>query len=117
VIDGVAGPEFDLVLDPVLSPDGLHVAYLGKSGDATTLMVDGRAVAREPWAGEGAPVFSADGRRVAYFSRRQAQWFAVVDGTPGPAFDGVHSATLIAAGSGFEYLATRGGSLYRVTVQ
>lgn len=117
VIDGVVGPAFDLVVDPVLSPDGQRVAYLGQTRDSTTLMVGDRAVAREPWSGQGGPVFSRDGRRVAYLAKRGSQWFTVVDGTPGPAFDTIHSGTLVATGTGFEYLAARAGSLYRVMVE
>jgi hypothetical protein len=41
----------------------------------------------------------------------------VVDGTAGPAFDAIHPGTLVASGSGFEYLAVRAGSLFRVTVE
>jgi Tol biopolymer transport system component len=116
VIDETLGPGFDLVHDPVLSPDGKRVAYVGQTSETMTLMVDGTPVVSERMVSESRPVFSADGRRIAVLARRGAEWFAIVDGTPGPAYESIHVGTLVATGSGFEYLAVRAGSLYRVVV-
>jgi roadblock/LC7 domain-containing protein len=33
------------------------------------------------------PVFSQDGKRVAYASKKDAKWLVVVDGQPGPDYD------------------------------
>ena len=35
----------------------------------------------------GTPVFSADGKRVAYVARKDEKWLVVLDGRPGPEYD------------------------------
>ena len=38
---------------------------------------------------EGSPVFSPNGLRVAYSAKKGDKWIIVVDGEPGPAYDGI----------------------------
>ncbi len=69
VRDGEVGPEFDTVRDPVLSPDGLRFAYI-RGRDAGTVIreavvVDGE-VRPEYLTIESGPLFSPDGKHVAY---------------------------------------------------
>ena len=56
--------------------------WMGERGPA---MTDRRLVA----------VFSPDGKRVAYGRKQGGKWLVVVDGKPGPAYDGIGRGTLI----------------------
>jgi len=49
------------------------------------VVVDGKP--GPEWDEVRPPIFSADGRRVAYFAVQDKKWFPVVDGQPGPRFD------------------------------
>jgi hypothetical protein len=79
VVDGVAGPHYDEVGDPVWSADG-RLAYAARRGTAWTLVVDGRERARG--AAVGDPVFSPDGKRLAYLVRRAGALLVVADERP-----------------------------------
>lgn len=88
VIDGVAGElkahNRWAVSRPVFSPDGGRVAYAVKTAEKqSVLVVDGREASR------GVDIrqigFSPDGKRVAWFDKRDDGVCAVVDGVSGAA--------------------------------
>ncbi len=84
VVDGVAGEPFDMVRGPeegpllVFSPTGGHWVAFALMGKQTHALVDGRP---GPPFDDTAdiPVFSADGRHLAYVGVRGEDWFLVED--------------------------------------
>jgi hypothetical protein len=114
VVDGVAGPEYDEVGDAVFSPDGKRVAYSPKKGEKWLIVLDGVEEARYDVVGDA--VFSPDSRHVAYTANHSKRRVVVVeDGVEGPEYDLVvrDGPNFLADGT-LVYLATKGGSLYRV---
>jgi hypothetical protein len=71
-------------LNLVVSPDGRHVAYRVKDGDAWTMHVDGEPAATSEEMIEP-PVFSPDSRWVGYGARRGRElWWLVTPASAGP---------------------------------
>ena len=68
---------------------------------------------------QGSPVFSSDGRRVAYAAKKAGKCLVVVDGQPGPEHDRVPCGPVFRSDGVLEYLAVEeaaeGSVLYRVT--
>lgn len=61
-----------------ISPDGRHLAYVGKVENGQAVMLDG---SRQPvYDGVDALEFSPNSRRLAYAARRGQSWYLVVDG-------------------------------------
>jgi hypothetical protein len=80
-IDGVAGPRHDDALAGGFGPDGQRFAYQVEDDGRWRLIVDGVAgESSDVHDGIGPPVWSPDGRRVAYH---------VLDGDPAVVVDGV----------------------------
>jgi hypothetical protein len=57
------------------------------------------------------PVFSRDGRHVAYLARRDERAVVVVDGKEGPTFDAIYDFVFSADGSRFAYVGRNGKEL------
>jgi hypothetical protein len=74
VVDGVEGKGYAEVQGPVFSPDGAHLAYQAKAGEAWHLIVDSAASgpSRTPYQG---PEFSADSRRIAFIADTDERGF------------------------------------------
>lgn len=105
VVDGQPGPKHPAVFNAQLSPDGRHVAYLACDRQKYFEVFDGKPGPEyDRITGQ---ILSPDGRRIAYEARigvpgsdfhgrpitndtEMAQPFIVVDGTPGPKYDGVY---------------------------
>ncbi len=115
VVDGnQESAVFDDVGMPVLSADGLRLAFaagtyqpnMAFGGPFATVnriektwavVVDGRP--GHSYGSVGRPVFSTDGKRVAYAARRGSKWLMVVDGKEqGDLYDAVGVAVLNAIG-------------------
>ncbi len=124
VVDGVAGPRYDQVGKPVVSSDGLHVAYIASRGQAdhrkVVAVIDGHEGPEYDEiplnrGGNWEP-FSSNGQHSAYMARAGTKWRAIVDGQPGPEYDEVQPIApaawysfFSADGSRIVYLARRGG--------
>ena len=60
-------------------------------------------------------MFTPDGHHVAYVAIEDAKWLAVVDGEPGPEYDGIlYGGPVFHSDGVLEYLAIRGRMLFRV---
>jgi hypothetical protein len=84
VVDGVAGPAYKDIGQPVFSPDSSRLAYPVVLPGGMAAVIDGQQ--GQVFEKVGPIVFSPDSRRVAYFARRGKRFLAVVDGSPGPDF-------------------------------
>lgn len=87
---GGEGQAFEEIAGPVFGEGGFS-GYAGRGDSAWSVVVQGREVAREAWA--GAPVFGAKGR-FAYAARRP-QGMCVVAGDSVHAFDVLLDDTLV----------------------
>jgi rRNA maturation protein Nop10 len=122
VVDGQPGPEHDGIGCINFSPDGKHVAYRASNNkwlvNKWFVVVDGQA--GPEYNGIGGIIFSPDGKHVAYRARRNRwlvnKWFVVVDGQPGPTYDKIVCGPTFLKDAVVEYIAMKGGSLYRVDV-
>jgi len=90
LLDGTPGPAFDGAYQPpaVLSEDGRHVAYRvdDKKGARQFVIHDGTV--GPPFDHLlGMPVFSPDGRRLAYAGERRGVYQVVLDGKPSPDYE------------------------------
>ena len=103
-VDGQLGrAPYDGLGDPVFSPDGRHLGYRARRGDARFVVVDDREGA--VFHRVGAPVFSADGRHSAYWARDRGREFIVFDGTPGRTWIGAGAPVFSPAGGPPAYRA------------
>ena len=82
VLDDAADDVFDRLApsQPVLTPDGTHLAYGAQRAGQWMVVVDSTGSGAFDDIGEGTPVFSPDGRRVAVDAAVGSQWVVVVDG-------------------------------------
>jgi hypothetical protein len=124
VFDGQPGPEYPAVSNAQLSPDGRHVVFLVRDRGNYFEVLDGRPGPKyDLITGQ---ILSPDGRRLAYEARTGAprfeehgiyvtndtefaQTFIVVDGTPGPKYDGVYQLIISADSRHVAYEAAKGG--------
>ena len=122
VVDSQVGSEYDGIGDIFFSPDGKHVAYGARRNkwlvNKWFVVVDGQA--GPEYDGIGDITFSLDGKHLAYGARRSKwlvnKWFVVVDSQPGPEYDGIVCGPIFLKDGIVEYIAMKGGSLYRVNV-
>jgi dipeptidyl aminopeptidase/acylaminoacyl peptidase len=123
VVDSQVGSEYDGIGDIFFSPDGKHAAYGARRNkwfvsNKWFVVVDGQAGPEHD--GIRDITFSLDGKHVAYGARRSKwlvnKWFVVVDSQPGPEYDGIMCGPVFLKDGIVEYIAMKGGFLYRVNV-
>jgi hypothetical protein len=80
VIGKQVGPPYDDIEGEQIevSADGRHVAYSGRRGGRSVVVIDGAEQPTEEWAGR--PVFDAQGKRFAYLATRKRRSVVVVAG-------------------------------------
>ncbi len=99
VVDGVPGPKYDFITEPVYSPDGRHIVYAAWNGKEQFMVMDGvpgpvfdeiipEFLKDNPYE-ETEVIYSKDSRHFMYKARRGNKWMVVVDGVPGREFDEV----------------------------
>jgi Tol biopolymer transport system component len=80
-----------------LRPDGRRFAYVARA-DGGRVVVDSAAAGAAPeryeWIFDGSLAFSPDGSRLAYVAKRDGACVVVVDGEPGPGYDGVAAGSI-----------------------
>jgi hypothetical protein len=108
VVDGVAGPPQPLIAAFAIAARGDRTVYFAERRDGWIAIADGNASAAHDAL--DAPVFSPDGRRLAYVQvdgERSRVW---VDGVLEPPFDRIRSHTLSfdATGEHLAYVAIDG---------
>lgn len=82
--DGKLGPAYDRLGKPILSPNGKRLAYSGRTGKESWLVLDGKPGPAFDRVLDKTIAFSGDSRRLAYLAVRGKQTFAVVDGSLHP---------------------------------
>lgn len=107
VVDGIHGPEFDSVSDPVFF-DGIHVAYSAKLGSKQLLIVNGQEQTVK-YSIER-PAFSSDGRHFAHASGNTV----IIDDQRGPRFDEILVGPSIYADNTVRFIAKKGKNLVKV---
>jgi hypothetical protein len=101
------GAPFDDLEEAMFSPDGQRLAFVGRRGSKYVVVVDAKeGPLFDVVGGLG---FSQDGRRVGYASSDVKSGFGgdkgrgqvVIDGEPGPQFEGEKSSSVMQKGSSF----------------
>jgi WD40 repeat protein len=103
VRDSQAEPWYYSVVYPTLSPDGSRLAYVVEDISLSGFMV----VDGQPGQTRGylkAPIFSSDGKHVAYEARVGDSWYVVLDGQPGPAYGSIRGLTFSPDGKRSAYM-------------
>jgi Tol biopolymer transport system component len=104
VRDGKPGPEFDQVFELRYSADGARLGYRARRGLDHFLVVDDRTLGPFADLSPDSPMFSPDGKQVAYAALNQGQWQVYVDDKAHPPCDGIASR-LAFSSDGLNHLA------------
>ena len=95
-----------------LNYDGTRFAFVARKGNAPTfgVVIDGAMDRANVDPNDGAPVFSPDGKRLAYIAQEGSQRFVVLDGKPGAKYEAIYKGTLTFSPDGkrLAYFAGRG---------
>ncbi len=96
-----------------LNRDGSRVAFVARKGNAPVfgVVIDGAMDRTDVDPNDGAPVFSPDGKRLAYIAQEGGQRFVVLDGKPGAKYEAVYKGTLTFSPDSkrLAYVAGKGG--------
>jgi Tol biopolymer transport system component len=107
MVDGKPiGLGYDVLADPVFSPDGNRIAFLAKDGEKARVCVDGKSPAA--YDDSGALVFSPDSKHVAYGAKVGEKWFVVRDGVKETEFDAITGSIFSPDSAHCAYVAYRG---------
>jgi hypothetical protein len=126
MLDGVAGPKIDALLNNIMggpvggtywagkipvffSNDGAHSAYVGKVGDEFVVYLDGKELTRGPLRAVGQAniglSFSNNGQHLYYMDQDDAgKYRIVVDGKPGPGSQQPQQLVLSPDGNHYAYV-------------
>lgn len=124
VVDRVVGPPSEEAFPVVFSPDGRRVAHCSQEDGKRCVIVDGEA---SPWREPAHPfldwpiVFSSGSGHVAWVAsigpEEDPKSQVVIDGQPGPPFDGVENLVFSGDGEHVAYVGLLGtGEARRWTV-
>jgi Tol biopolymer transport system component len=136
VVDGQAGDKYDRITDFAFSPDGRHLVYAAQTIFTTSNVVlapstgtwvdvgtnqvkwvavlDGKIGAGYDGIGSfpanaGGPIFSPDGKHMAYCAEQGEKELVVLDDKPGANFDQINDPPIFSLDSRhLAYLAKRG---------
>lgn len=96
-----------------LNYDGTRHAFVARKGNAPAfgVVIDGAMDRPNVDPNDGAPVFSPDGKRLAYIAQENGQRFVVLDGKPGAKYEAVYKGTLTFSPDSrrLAYFAGKGG--------
>jgi Tol biopolymer transport system component len=109
VVDGTAGPLFDIVVrnsGPLFSPNGRRLAYGALNGPDGYLVVDGHATGVDGTV--SSIVFSPDSSHLAYALQSDGRYRVVRGGQPGQLYDAVTQLTFSPDSKQLIYLARKG---------
>jgi hypothetical protein len=105
VVDGKPGAAFDAIIHGTLSFDstGSHVGYVGRRGDSSFVVVDGRE--SRGWTAASRPLFFGNGSRSAYAGWMHGRAHAVLDGIVQAPHDSIGGFAYSVARSVWAYAA------------
>jgi WD40 repeat protein len=115
VLDGTeqSYPADDVATQPLFSPNGKRSASVGIFGIQRSIVLDGKAGRRYDEIGR--PVFSPDGRRIAYPAKKGQAWLMVVGQKEGTAaYDMIVTPQFSSDGSHLVYRARKDGKRFVV---
>jgi WD40 repeat protein len=108
VVDGSEGPSADSIGTVVFSPDG-RLSYLGRQDKAAFVVIEGAAPRRHAANTKvGDPVFSSDGRRLAYAIDEGKKERVIVDGRADKDYDEIGRVVFSPDGRHVAYDARQG---------
>jgi hypothetical protein len=102
VVDGREGPEYEFAHGLTFSPDGRRCCYVGFQGEEVFVITDGVEGPRHQYAYNRPttgirqpPLFSPDGKRVAYaLGRKEHEHVVIIDGREEGPYRGIADGTL-----------------------
>ena len=96
-----------------LNHDGTRLAFVARKGNAPAfgVVIDGAMDRPNLDPSDGPPVFSPNGKRLAYVAQEGVQRLVVLDGKPGTKYEAVYKGTLTFSPDSkrLAYLAGKGG--------
>jgi len=99
VLDGWRGPAFQRISNLRFGPAGKRFAYRSQDGLKNYVVIDGKIMGPYEDIASGSPVFSPDGRTVAWAAMgADGNRRVYVDGKAGPVFDSIVSRLTFAPG-------------------
>jgi hypothetical protein len=121
VVDGVQQRIYSFVTGLKFGADG-RLAYAARDWEEWTIVVDGAEIARFPKRTDSSgtdawptPVFSADGKHLAWVAPQGEKPAVVVDGKAGKAYDGLGEELVLSPSDGHPaYIALDKGKIFAV---
>ncbi len=95
VINGITGPAFARLIEPVSSPSGRRFAYVAGGNAWSCVVVDGKIGQRFGDIISSSLIFSPDGSKLAYIAIGNGKYHVVIDDSLSPPFDGILAGTPI----------------------
>ena len=107
VLDGNERGPYDEIGGVMFTPDSKKLVYHAKRGDRWFLVSDEKETGLAEEGLPGGAVFSPDSQRMAVFVEKGRRHCWLVDGKPGPEFDGVFGLTFSPDSQRFIYTGKR----------
>jgi WD40 repeat protein len=114
IVDGVAGAAYDKIGLPVFSLDG-RLGYAARQGKKAFMVIEGAGPREQtPYVQLGDPLFSPDGRRVAYLAFDGKKELVVDNGIAGKPYDEVGRLVFSPDGQHLAFEARQGSKWHLV---
>lgn len=105
VLNGSEGPVYDLVAEPIFSPDDMSFAYRAGKSKKEFVVIDNKELG--PYDGVGRITFGPDSKQLAYSVFKNEKALIVLNGKEGKAYDGVGNLIFSSDSKQFAYSAVQ----------